>query len=213
MKDFEYKNDPIIETTQSETAEFQRPMSHDPRDTTNAAVVGRLQQMRNVGDPLPEASYCHHCGLILGPYDQKTSRVGTVGWFCLPCYDIICALLANEEEEATASDLRSQYGEQLNPAPPTAEEILEKAARIQVARGAQRDSESERSMPKCVEIFAAVTDIDMTESEGWLFMLCLKLARAQQGGYVADDYDDAVGYAALLGESAAKEAWDEEDTG
>lgn len=65
----------------------------------------------------------------------------------------------------------------------------------------------ERSIGKAVAAFYAITgDAMMNSSErGWMFMLLLKLARSQQGAYRSDNYEDAVAYAALMGESAAEE--------
>lgn len=70
------------------------------------------------------------------------------------------------------------------------------------ARATSRDAGStgERSMAKTVAIFNAWTGEDMSEADGWRFMLCLKQAREIQGKFHADDYVDLAGYASLLGE-------------
>jgi len=73
-------------------------------------------------------------------------------------------------------------------------------------RATLRDSpEGERSMATCVEAFNAVTGKELTETEGWMFMIQLKLARSRNGKYHEDDYEDIVAYAALMAESAMKE--------
>lgn len=61
----------------------------------------------------------------------------------------------------------------------------------------------ERSMAKTVEAFNALTRRDLTETEGWLMMVCLKLARANQGGFRMDSFEDGAAYMALMGECAA----------
>ena len=88
----------------------------------------------------------------------------------------------------------------------TAAEILTTAAGHLKDRAATYDQpQGERSIGKTVAMFRALTGIEMTEEQGWLFMACLKMVRAQQGGYRADSYEDGSAYFALAGESAAKE--------
>lgn len=85
--------------------------------------------------------------------------------------------------------------------------ILNKAAKIQQERAAQRDApDGERSMARAVAAFNALTGWGLTETDGWLFMMQLKASRAQHGAFVADDYDDFVGYASLWAESAYPES-------
>ena len=62
----------------------------------------------------------------------------------------------------------------------------------------------ERSMERTVKVFAALTDIQLTEEQGWLFMEALKQVRSLQGKFKADNYEDLAGYAALRGETAAR---------
>lgn len=64
--------------------------------------------------------------------------------------------------------------------------------------------EGERSMGATVEAFNAITGHALTEEQGWLFQEILKQVRSQQGAYRADNYEDAVAYAALRGESASR---------
>lgn len=91
-----------------------------------------------------------------------------------------------------------------------AHEFLQQAADALKQRAATRDqANGERSMALAVRIFNAAVGgsvgPQMEEGDGWLFQLCLKVARAQQGGFNADDYTDMAGYAALLGECAGRE--------
>lgn len=83
----------------------------------------------------------------------------------------------------------------------TANYFLEEGLKAMVDRAKSRDAENgERSMLRTVAAFNALTGRDLTEAEGWTFMIQLKLARASQGAFHADDYIDAAAYAALLGE-------------
>jgi len=54
-------------------------------------------------------------------------------------------------------------------------------------------------------MFNTLTGVGLTDEQGWLFMVCLKMVRAQQGRYRADSYEDGAAYFALAGESAAQE--------
>lgn len=85
--------------------------------------------------------------------------------------------------------------------------ILDEAAGAIRQRAASRDlPQGERSMARTVAAFNAMTGRNLTETEGWLFMVQLKAARATAGAFNRDDYVDMAGYAALAGESAAKDA-------
>lgn len=89
---------------------------------------------------------------------------------------------------------------------PTAMAILEAAGKHMEDRAATYDQPAgERSMGRTVQAFNALTGMSLTEEQGWLFMEVLKAARSQQGGHRADNYEDAVAYAALRGECAARE--------
>lgn len=82
-----------------------------------------------------------------------------------------------------------------------APEILRHAAEIIEQRGKSRDTpKGERSMARACKIFEAITGGRITEHEGWLFMVCLKLAR-MNAGYNPDDTFDAAAYLALRLES------------
>lgn len=85
-----------------------------------------------------------------------------------------------------------------------AADILQQAKDCLVNRASERDKEQERSMKSCVEAFNALTGKSLTETEGWIFMTVLKLARSQGGSFKLDDYIDMAAYAALAGESGSK---------
>lgn len=86
----------------------------------------------------------------------------------------------------------------------TANSFLLAASRTMIERGEQYDkSTGERSMAACVAAFNAVTGKDLSESEGWLIMLLLKMVRQWQNPAVPheDSLMDGVAYASLLAES------------
>lgn len=90
--------------------------------------------------------------------------------------------------------------------PPTAITILQDARQAILDRAATRDLQAERSMARAVAAFNAITGQQLTETQGWLFMVQLKAARATAGAHNLDDYVDGAGYFGLAGESAAREA-------
>ena len=88
----------------------------------------------------------------------------------------------------------------------TAAGILKTAIGHMEERAVTYDKPSgERSMGKTVAMFNALTDHGLSEEQGWLFMVCLKMVRSQQGRYRADSYEDGAAFFALAGENAAQE--------
>lgn len=88
----------------------------------------------------------------------------------------------------------------------SAPEILRAAERHIADRAASRDLPGgERSMPRAVAAFNALTGHRLSETEGNLFMVCLKAARATAGAHNPDDYEDGAAFFAMAGESAAVE--------
>ncbi len=86
---------------------------------------------------------------------------------------------------------------------PNAIDVLIEAQGHLANRAATYDApQGERSMAKTVQAFNALTGHEITEEQGWLFMVCLKAARSQQGAYRADNYEDGAAYFALACESA-----------
>jgi len=84
--------------------------------------------------------------------------------------------------------------------------ILKQASDAICERSITRDNGEDKSMLKTLKVFSELVGHEvMTESEGWLFMACVKLGRSQQGKFHLDDYIDAAAYVALAGEAAAKE--------
>lgn len=82
-------------------------------------------------------------------------------------------------------------------------DLLAKAAGHLKDRAVTYDKpEGERSVGATVEAFKAITGVELTEEQGWLFMVLLKLVRSQQGNFKMDNYEDGAAYFALMGEAA-----------
>jgi hypothetical protein len=81
-----------------------------------------------------------------------------------------------------------------------APDLLERAAKTMRERSVERDQEKERSMLRTVAAFNAQFGTSLSEYQGWMFMVHLKLARAEGGSFREDDYLDAAAYIALAGE-------------
>ena len=75
--------------------------------------------------------------------------------------------------------------------------ILRTAAQTISARAVSRDLAAERSMRRAVSAFNILTGQSLSETQGWLFMAILKLARATAGKLNNDDLLDAAAYVAL----------------
>lgn len=88
----------------------------------------------------------------------------------------------------------------------TASDILKEGLSILQDRGTQRDcpNTGERSMASTIKTFNSLTGHNLTEAEGWEFMVILKMVRGRQGNIRADDYVDLSSYGALLGECKLK---------
>ena len=87
---------------------------------------------------------------------------------------------------------------------PKAVQILNEAMAAMAERGQSYDTNGdgvERSMGKVVDMFNTLTGHELTEEQGWDFMILLKLVRASQG-YKADNYVDGSAYFSLAGEAA-----------
>ena len=88
---------------------------------------------------------------------------------------------------------------------PTANTILQDAQQHLLDRAAVRDQASERSMERAVRAYNAITGHELSERDGWMFMVVLKATRAcTTPAGIPDDYEDLVAYGALAGESAGK---------
>jgi hypothetical protein len=81
-----------------------------------------------------------------------------------------------------------------------ATKILDDAKSTIQTRVVEYDRNGARSMDLAVRIFNVTRGMELTEADGRLFMLCLKLARSMQGRVKLDTYVDLAGEVALLGE-------------
>lgn len=89
-----------------------------------------------------------------------------------------------------------------------APEFLHQAAKHMEDRAATYDTpDGERSMAATVAAFNAISKCDLSEADGWMFMMLLKAVRlTQRATYHADSAEDLVAYAALLGEAKSQQA-------
>jgi len=89
---------------------------------------------------------------------------------------------------------------------PSAIDLLNKAKQHMEDRAATYDTpDGERSMKATVKAFNAITHRNLTESEGWLFMTCLKQVRTFTSSKPhQDSIEDLIAYSALMGESMLK---------
>lgn len=86
-----------------------------------------------------------------------------------------------------------------------ADDFAKRAAKLLEDRGTERDQPNgERSMARCVTAFNAMSGHELSVEDGWLFMVYLKHARMRGGAYREDDYEDAIGYEALMSEEASQ---------
>ena len=80
-------------------------------------------------------------------------------------------------------------------------EILGMAYETMQERATSYDApDGERSMAAIVSMFNSLTGHQITEAQGWKFMVLLKLVRSEQGQDKLDNYVDACAYVALAGE-------------
>ena len=85
-------------------------------------------------------------------------------------------------------------------------EILQEAINTISNRAESRDTEQERSMADIVKMFNVLYGTNLTETQGWVFMILLKIKRASLGKFRPDDYVDGAAYFGLAGESHKNES-------
>jgi len=84
--------------------------------------------------------------------------------------------------------------------------VIDDVAQTILDRGKERDlPDGERTIPRCVKAFNAVSGHKLSPEDGWLFMQILKMCRSKQGDFKYDDY------AALRAEEALRN--NEDDAG
>lgn len=82
--------------------------------------------------------------------------------------------------------------------------ILYQAAQTIIDRATTRDLDQEHYMDRTVKAFNILTGGALTETNGWLFVILLQLARCTAGQHNPDDLLDAAVHAALALESMEK---------
>lgn len=91
---------------------------------------------------------------------------------------------------------------------PKAVELLDTSAATLIRCGKKYDStgnNSERVMDRIVDMFNAATGHELSEAQGNIFMVCLKVVRSETSTYHDDDhYIDGINYFAMAGESSSK---------
>ncbi len=117
----------------------------------------------------------------------------------------LCKLL-NVDETNVIDSVKALIHSPSTVKPPqltTAAEILKTGIDVQESRGVERDApDGERTMGKIISAFNILEGTELTETQGWRFMVVLKLARAVNGALNIDDYVDMASYSSLAGESA-----------
>lgn len=91
--------------------------------------------------------------------------------------------------------------------PVPADKILTEARSTLAQRSPDYDKQGDRYMAHAVEVFNTIKQWEpgqLSERDGWMFMLCVKIARSQVNPTKLDNYVDASVYAALLGECSIK---------
>jgi hypothetical protein len=106
-------------------------------------------------------------------------------------------------EETKAGQFKPNHLDPLGVGHTSAPCLLMRAADHMQDRAATYDKpEGERSMAQTVAAFNSICGIDMSESEGWLFMALLKMVRGQaRKDPHRDSVEDLVAYASLYGEA------------
>lgn len=156
------------------------------------------------------ATSCPVCGQ---PCEAGSTNSGfiTNSGACLKCVfhysaDQIRELLAARSKDSEPSLVTDCM---FNNDTPKAVQILNEAVQIMAERGKSYDKsggQAERSMPKIVAMFNALTGHELTPAQGWKFMACLKLARSEQGEHREDNYLDGAAYFALAGEEDGEDS-------
>jgi hypothetical protein len=87
-----------------------------------------------------------------------------------------------------------------------AAEMLTRSADLLVERGKRYDkADGTSSMDRAVAALNTITGHNLTEDEGWMLMLLLKLSRATaKAGYHADSYEDAAAFVGLMAVARSK---------
>ena len=141
------------------------------------------------------------------PTERLPKEPGGWDWIVVNGIYVLTHSIHDPITRADWQDARNGVGGVSTPTVPparlTAPDFLERGAQHMRDRAAQRDKpDGERSMARAVAAFNAQEGTNLTEEQGWRFMVQLKYSRACAGVFVADDYEDMAAYAGLAGEAA-----------
>lgn len=110
--------------------------------------------------------------------------------------------------ETAEQDIKVDSRSACDSTKPKAVELLETSAATLIRCGKKYDStgnNSERVMDRIVNMFNAATGHELSEAQGNIFMVCLKVVRSETSTYHDDDhYIDGVNYFAMAGEASSK---------
>jgi hypothetical protein len=110
------------------------------------------------------------------------------------------------ETVATVTPIKQEPSMQEFSCDATATDYLRRAIHTLSQRAKEYDSpDGEKSIGKTVQIFNSLTGSDLSEADGWLFMVCLKLVRSRQGDFKEDTFVDLAAYSALCGEAQSSD--------
>lgn len=113
-------------------------------------------------------------------------------------------VMSNDQKVSSGSTEERKDGS----SKPKAVKLLEASATTLIRCGKKYDStgnNSERVMDRIVNMFNAATGHELSEAQGNIFMVCLKVVRSETSTYHDDDhYVDGINYFAMAGESASK---------
>ena len=131
--------------------------------------------------------------------------VGTTNCDLAPCDSIRKGLFVEKENQINDMLVDNKVSKELPEF--TAPEMLNRASELMIERAVQYDSpEGERSMEKIITAFNAITGKDLSEAEGWMLMVILKMVRDRvRLNAHQDSCEDLISYAALYGECRMNE--------
>jgi hypothetical protein len=111
-----------------------------------------------------------------------------------------------EDERLASMPTRIDSQQQPKADSAQAAEMLTRSAELLVERGKRYDkADGTSSMDRAVAAFNEITGQNLSEADGWMLMLLLKLSRATaKAGYHADSYEDAAAFVGLMAVARSK---------
>jgi hypothetical protein len=139
-----------------------------------------------------------------GQEQQKSQPDSTLETLKHGCVDPVSGFYVYGEE---GERLKARLNEQPKADSAQAAEILTKSAELLVERGKRYDkADGTSSMDRAVAAFNEITGHNLSEADGWMLMLMLKLSRATaKAGYHADSYEDSAAFVGLMAVAKRKQ--------